>query len=541
MANPLDEARYELALANRIIAHEGVLDGFGHVSMRHPVDSSRYLLARSRSPELIEPADILEFTLDSEPVAAAGVTLYGERVIHGCIYQARPDVNAVCHHHSPSVLPFCITGTELVPVFHMGAVLGTAAPFWDSRDEFGDTNMLVVKPEEGQSLARALGSHWMVLMRRHGATLVGTTLRELVFRTIYSHANAEIQLRSMAARQDRSLEPRRSRAFRSASAAAASHGAGLGILDRAPQEERRAAAAAGCPCQSAGQKDQSFAPGSRVLNALAVAQLRCRPAALDLDALDHLGDDATERQAEPQSSASPSTMRMSFSAQGIGNRSIWVCNAQFDALLSTSAVRRRSRSTPRACASLKPSKFAEMHDHRIMLFTILPTWPAPRSPRWKMLLAKLCSAALAGIEGSDIAADHHQQLAGLGGRLAARDRHVQQHDTGAGQAGSEPRHGARRNRRRNADEQPGRAAAAMPSEPRMTASASLSKPTTTMMKSLACASARGLSAIGDAGLLRFTARALDRYRIRSPRNPLCADGEPSVAPSCRARRYRRDE
>jgi HCOMODA/2-hydroxy-3-carboxy-muconic semialdehyde decarboxylase len=155
MPTPLDEARYELALANRIIAHEGVLDGFGHVSMRHPADPGRYLLARSRSPELIEPSDIYEFTLDSEPVSAAGVTLYGERVIHGCIYQARPDVNAVCHHHSASVLPFCITGVELVPVYHMGAVLGTAAPFWDSRDEFGDTNMLVVKPEEGRSLAKA--------------------------------------------------------------------------------------------------------------------------------------------------------------------------------------------------------------------------------------------------------------------------------------------------------------------------------------------------------------------------------------------------
>jgi ribulose-5-phosphate 4-epimerase/fuculose-1-phosphate aldolase len=198
MPDPLAEARYELALANRIIAHEGVLDGFGHVSMRHPTDRGRYLLARSRSPELIEPSDILEFTLDSEPVSPPAVALYGERVIHGCIYQARPDVNAVCHHHSHAVLPFCITGIELVPVFHMGAVLGTAAPFWDSRDDFGDTNMLVVKPEEGRSLAKALGSHWMVLMRRHGATLVGTTLRELVFRTVYSHANAEIQLRAMA-------------------------------------------------------------------------------------------------------------------------------------------------------------------------------------------------------------------------------------------------------------------------------------------------------------------------------------------------------
>jgi ribulose-5-phosphate 4-epimerase/fuculose-1-phosphate aldolase len=197
MPNPLDEARYELALANRIIAHEGVLDGFGHVSMRHPTNPDRYLLARSRSPELIEPSDIFEFTLDSKPVSAAPVTYYGERVIHGCIYQARPDVNAVCHHHSPSVLPFCITGIDLVPVFHLGAVLGTAAPFWDSRDDFGDTNMLVIKPEEGRSLAKALGSHWMVLMRRHGATLAGTSLRELVFRTVYSHANAEIQLRSM--------------------------------------------------------------------------------------------------------------------------------------------------------------------------------------------------------------------------------------------------------------------------------------------------------------------------------------------------------
>ena len=238
MPNPLAEACYELALANRIIAHEGVLDGFGHVSMRHPTDPGRYLLARSRSPELIEPADIFEFTLNSEPVAAKGVTLYGERVIHGCIYQARPDVNAVCHHHSPSVLPFCITGIELVPVFHMGAVLGTAAPFWDSRDEFGDTNMLVVKPEEGQSLAKALGAHWMVLMRRHGATLVGT----IAARTRVPDDLLARQCRNSialdAARQDRPAEPRRGRTHRPAPIAAASHGAGLGILDHTPREER---------------------------------------------------------------------------------------------------------------------------------------------------------------------------------------------------------------------------------------------------------------------------------------------------------------
>jgi ribulose-5-phosphate 4-epimerase/fuculose-1-phosphate aldolase len=105
-------------------------------------------------------------------------------------------VMAVCHHHSPAVLPFCITGKELVPIYHLGAVIGDKAPFWDQRDEFGDTNLLVVKPEEGRSLARALGPHWVVLMRRHGATVAGTSLRDCVFRTIYSCRNAEYQLQA---------------------------------------------------------------------------------------------------------------------------------------------------------------------------------------------------------------------------------------------------------------------------------------------------------------------------------------------------------
>src|SRR5690349_8770412 len=186
----LADTRYELAVANRILGHEGVLDAFGHVSLRHPGDPGRYLLPRSRSPELIEPADILEFTLDSAPVVPPTVQLYSERVIHGEIYKARPDVMAVCHHHSPAVMPFCITGEPLVPVFHLGATIGAQVPFWDSLDEFGDTNLLVVKPEEGASLARALGQHSVVLMRRHGATVVGADLRELVFRSIFSCLNA---------------------------------------------------------------------------------------------------------------------------------------------------------------------------------------------------------------------------------------------------------------------------------------------------------------------------------------------------------------
>lgn len=192
----LDQAREQLARANRIVAHEGVLDAFGHVSMRHPTDPTRYLLARSRAPELVQADDILEFTLDSDPVVPPTTRLYGERVIHGEIYKARPDVNAVCHHHAPPVLPFCISGMELQPVFHLGATMGDKVPFWDSRDDFGDTTLIVAKPEEGASLARALGPYWMVLMRRHGATTAGTTLEELVFRTIYTTRNAALQIQA---------------------------------------------------------------------------------------------------------------------------------------------------------------------------------------------------------------------------------------------------------------------------------------------------------------------------------------------------------
>jgi ribulose-5-phosphate 4-epimerase/fuculose-1-phosphate aldolase len=188
----------ELVLANRILANEGVLDAFGHVSARHPSDPGRYLLSRSRSPLLIEHDDVLEYTLDSEPVRPPTVHLYAERVIHGCIYQARPDVMAVVHHHAPAVMPFAIAGKPIVPVFHLGATMGEDVPFWDQHDEFGDTNLLVVKPEEGRSLARALGGHSVVMMNRHGATVVGGGLKELVSRAIFMCQNAEYQLRALA-------------------------------------------------------------------------------------------------------------------------------------------------------------------------------------------------------------------------------------------------------------------------------------------------------------------------------------------------------
>lgn len=194
VADTLNAVRTDLSIANRILANEGIFDAFGHTSMRHPTNPNRYLLSRSRAPQLVEPGDVLEFDLDSNPIDKKHPPLYSERVIHGEIYKARPDVMAVCHHHAPAFMPLVICGIDFVPVFHLGAVGGVKPPFWDQRKEFGDCNYLVVTPEEGASLAARLAAHNMVLMNRHGVTVVGTSIQACVFRSIYSAKNAEYQI-----------------------------------------------------------------------------------------------------------------------------------------------------------------------------------------------------------------------------------------------------------------------------------------------------------------------------------------------------------
>jgi ribulose-5-phosphate 4-epimerase/fuculose-1-phosphate aldolase len=206
MPDTLAETLHELIVSTRILANQKVLDAFGHVSVRHPDNPKHYFISRHQAPELAEVSDLVELDLESQPVRPTEFRMYSERVIHGEIYKARPEVNAVCHHHAHSVLPFCISGRELVPVFHLPAVIGHV-PFWDQRDEFGDTNMLVVKPEEGASLARALGQNWTVLMRRHGATVAGTSLRELTFRTVYGCENAALLSAAIAHGHVDSLSP----------------------------------------------------------------------------------------------------------------------------------------------------------------------------------------------------------------------------------------------------------------------------------------------------------------------------------------------
>ena len=206
MPDDIAETLHELIVATRILANEKVLDAFGHVSVRNPHNPQHYFIPRHRAPELAEVSDLVELTLDSEPVRPTEFRMYSEKVIHGEIYKARPDVKAVVHHHAHTVLPFAISGRPIVPVFHLAAVVGPV-PFWDQRDEFGDTNMLVTKPEEGASLARALGPNWMVLMRRHGATVAGTSIRELIFRTVFGSDNCKLLAQAMAMGHVDSLSP----------------------------------------------------------------------------------------------------------------------------------------------------------------------------------------------------------------------------------------------------------------------------------------------------------------------------------------------
>jgi HCOMODA/2-hydroxy-3-carboxy-muconic semialdehyde decarboxylase len=199
-AGPPDPQLLEdLVAANRILVDQGVLDGYGHVSARHDRDPDRFLMSRSLAPELVTAADVLEYTLDSEPVATAGRSSYLERYIHGEIYRVRPDVRAIVHDHSPSVIPFGVTGAPLRPLYHMSAFLSGGVPVWDiGRAAGGATDMLVRTPSLGRALAQALGARPVVLMRGHGAVVVGASLPQVVFRSVYTEVNARLQAQAIA-------------------------------------------------------------------------------------------------------------------------------------------------------------------------------------------------------------------------------------------------------------------------------------------------------------------------------------------------------
>lgn len=187
----------DLAAANRILAQYGVIDGYGHVSVRSERDPKRYLLSWALAPELVTEQDIMEYDLDSNPLDPRGRNSVMERFIHGEIYKSRPEVNAVVHNHSPSVIPFGITSVSLQPVFHMAAFIGEGVPNFEIRNAEKGTDLLVKTPYLGQALATTLGGKPAALMRGHGAVVVGENLARAVGRSVYLEISARMQMQAM--------------------------------------------------------------------------------------------------------------------------------------------------------------------------------------------------------------------------------------------------------------------------------------------------------------------------------------------------------
>ena len=188
----------DLVAANRILAQEQILDGYGHVSARNPRRTDRFLLARSVAPELVTTADIMEYDLDGAPLDARGRTSYRERFIHSEIYRVRADVNAIVHCHTESLIPFGVSRVPLRPVYHQSAFVAEGIPVFEIRDAAGMTNMLIGDGALGRALAQTLANKPAALMRGHGAVVVGDTIPTTVGRSVYLEMNARLQAQAMA-------------------------------------------------------------------------------------------------------------------------------------------------------------------------------------------------------------------------------------------------------------------------------------------------------------------------------------------------------
>ena len=197
--DPLAAALDDLIAANRILANEGVIDAFGHVSCRHPLRPSHFLMSRARAPALVEASDIMEFDGEGKAVDAAGRRPYAERFIHAAIYEARPDVRAVVHDHSAEIIPFGLSKTPLQAVSHVGGIIGGPVPVWDIAEVVGPkSNLLVTSLDVGRSLAKKLGSGTALLMRGHGAAIASQSIRRTTIAAITLNAQARILQNAIA-------------------------------------------------------------------------------------------------------------------------------------------------------------------------------------------------------------------------------------------------------------------------------------------------------------------------------------------------------
>ena len=195
----IEQLKNDLVTANRILTAHNVLDSFGHVAIRHPERPEHFLLSRARAPNCVEVGDIMEFTHSGETVGRVAGKPHTERFIHGAVFEARREVMAVVHSHSPSVVPFSVqTRQPLRPILHMAATMGPSVPTWDIADRFGVTNLLVTSAEMGRDFVITLGQAKCALMRGHGSVIVGASLREAVFGAIYMEINADMLIKALS-------------------------------------------------------------------------------------------------------------------------------------------------------------------------------------------------------------------------------------------------------------------------------------------------------------------------------------------------------
>jgi HCOMODA/2-hydroxy-3-carboxy-muconic semialdehyde decarboxylase len=184
----------DLVIGNRILYAQDVVDGYGHLSARHPHHPDRFLMSRARAPGLVTAADIMEFGLDGELIRPDDRPIYSERFIHSEVYKARADVHGVVHSHSPTVVPFSVTQVPLRPI--RAAFFYPEVPVFDTRDAAGWTNLLISNSALGKALAEKLGKNSVALMRGHGNVVVGPSVRVAVYRGIYTEANAKLLLQA---------------------------------------------------------------------------------------------------------------------------------------------------------------------------------------------------------------------------------------------------------------------------------------------------------------------------------------------------------
>lgn len=195
---PSSELLEDLVAANRILYAQRIVDGLGHVSVRHDKNPDLYVLAAERAPGLVSRTDLAIYDLDSNAQTLKDRRPYNERFIHGEIYRARPDVQSIVHCHTPSLIPYAVCKkVDLKPLYHMSGFLGRGVARFEIREFAGMTNLLVSTPALGKSLAKSLGDKEVVLMRGHGATMVGETVRHSVYRAIYAALNASMQTEAM--------------------------------------------------------------------------------------------------------------------------------------------------------------------------------------------------------------------------------------------------------------------------------------------------------------------------------------------------------